>query len=574
MGIDRFMGRSCAATLVCMAWPHTVLAQAPAGLGSTAADHGTELRRADERERSQREVLQRGAHVFGPAAEPPTARRWPTQEVPCFPVERVLLRGEAGESFGWLLSALTQGPDAATGRCLGAEGVSVAAARAQARLIERGFVTSRILVESQDLSGGALTLTLLPGRIGAIRVAEGTSERATLPNAVPARVGDILNLRDIEHALENLRRVPTVQADIQIIPGAAPGESELLVRWQQALPLRLHLSLDDGGSRSTGRYQASATLSVDHWWTLNDLFYVTQGRDLGGGEPGERGTRNASLHYSVPMGRWALALNASRHRYFQQVAGLAQDYRYSGRGAQQDATVSRLLQRDGASKTTLALTAFARQSGNFIDDTEIEVQRRRTGGWELGAEHRRQFGRAALDLRAAFKRGTGAFGALPAPEEAFGEGRSRFALMSLDLAWSQPWQALGAAFLWRSHWRGQRERTPLTPQDRFAIGGRHSVRGFDGERSLIGERGWWWRNELSAPLGDSGQQLYAGVDMGRVGGPSAQWLAGQRLAGAVLGWRGHWGALQHDVFLGVPLHRPEGFRTANASAGFQLSASF
>jgi hemolysin activation/secretion protein len=574
-----------ALVLVCVTPPGPAFAQPitppPAAAQADAAERDRlEQRRADEREHGQREALRRGADVLGDADAPPTARPWPERETPCFPIERVRLQGDAAEAFGWVLHTLAQGADAAVGRCLGPEGVSVAAARAQGQLVRRGFVTSRVLIESQDLSGGTLALTLLPGRVGAIRFADGTPTRARWHNALPARAGDILNLRDLEQALENLRRLPTVQADIQITPGDAPGQSDLLIRWRQALPLRLDLSLDDGGSRATGRYQGSATIGVDNPLALNDLLQLTLGRDLGGGEPGARGSRHASLYHALPLGRWQLGLSLSRHRYFQTVAGLAQDYRYSGQGAQQEATLSRLVHRDGASKTSLAFKVFARQSSNFIDDTEVQVQRRRTGGWELGAEHRHQLGPHRLDLRAAFKRGTGAFGALPAAEEASGEGRSRFALVTLDAAWQQALQVGGLPLQWRSHWRGQRERTPLTPQDRFAIGGRHSVRGFDGERSLIGERGWWWRNELMAPLGRSGQQLYAGLDQGRVGGPSAQWLAGRRLAGAVLGLRGSWsgshgsGALSYEVFIGTPLHRPDGFRSDNASAGFQLSAGF
>lgn len=551
---------------------HPLHAQSPT---DAAARDQIEQRRADERERQQREALQRGVDTAGGgSAVLPPVPDWPAQETPCFPIQRVVLRGEAAESFRWVTDVLTQGADAAIGRCLGHEGVSVAAARAERHLMAQGFVTSRVVLESQDLSHGTLTLTVLPGRIGAIRFVDGTSPRATQLNAVPARVGDILNVRDIEQAMENLRRVPTVEADFQIAPGVSPTESELLIQWRQAFPLRLHLSLDDSGAKSTGRYQASATLSVDHGWTLNDLFYFTQGRDLGGGDPGPRGTRNASLHYSLPLGYWGLGFNASRHSYFQSVAGLNQDYRYSGNGGQQDISLSRLMHRDEFSKTTLRLKAFARQSRNFIDDTEMVVQRRATGGWEAGVDHRLQLGRGQLDWRAAFKRGTGAFGSLPAPEEAFGEGTARYELLSLDATWFQPFELWGAQWQFSSQWRGQRERTPLTPQERFTIGGRYTVRGFDGESSLIGERGWLWRNDLSLLLGDSGEQLYLGVDQGRVGGASAQWLVGQRLAGAVLGWRGGWGSVQYDVFLGVPLHKPEGFRTAKVSAGFQLSASF
>lgn len=35
---------------------------------------------------------------------------------------------------------------------------------------------------------------------------------------MPAREGELLDLRDIEQGLENLQRVPTVQAEMAIVP--------------------------------------------------------------------------------------------------------------------------------------------------------------------------------------------------------------------------------------------------------------------------------------------------------------------------------------------------------------------
>src|SRR5690606_36095447 len=94
-------------------------------------------------------------------------------------------------------------------------------------------------------------------------------------NALPVQSGDILNLRAIEQGLENLKRVPTAEADIQIVPAELPGESDVLVQWTQAFPFRLTTSVDDSGTRATGKYQGSVTVSYDHWLTLNDLFYVS-----------------------------------------------------------------------------------------------------------------------------------------------------------------------------------------------------------------------------------------------------------------------------------------------------------
>ena len=57
----------------------------------------------------------------------------------------------------------------------------------------------------------------------------------------------------------------------------------MILAWQQAKPYRLHVGIDDSGSDATGKYQGTATLSLDHVLTLNDLFYISYNHDLGGG---------------------------------------------------------------------------------------------------------------------------------------------------------------------------------------------------------------------------------------------------------------------------------------------------
>ncbi|KAB8053543.1 ShlB/FhaC/HecB family hemolysin secretion/activation protein, partial [Janthinobacterium sp. FT14W] len=233
-----------------------------------------------------------------------------------------------------------------------------------------------------------------------------------------------------------------------------------------------------------------------------------------------------------------------------------------------------LVYRDASRKTTLSLRGWQRSAQNFIDDTEVEVQRRRMAGWELGLGHREFMGQATLDLNLQYRRGTGAMDALAAPEEAFGEGTSRFKLLLADAALSAPFQLAGQPLRYSGSWRMQHNRTPLVPQDRFAIGGRYTVRGYDGESSLSAERGWLLRNELGVPLGSSGQEAYAGVDHGEVAGPSAAWLIARNLTGAFVGLRGQWLGVQYDAFVGWPVRKPELFRTASHTAGFSLNASY
>ncbi|MES2532293.1 MAG: ShlB/FhaC/HecB family hemolysin secretion/activation protein [Pseudomonadota bacterium] len=496
-----------------------------------------EEQRQQERERALREQQERTIDARLPRAAVSVEDRIPTTEAPCFRVDRLTLEGEHAHEFLWALSAAAEpAADSWMGRCLGATGINVVLARVQRAIVERGLATSRVLAGRQDLDQGTLILALMPGRVAAIRFAEG-AESTVLRNAIPARAGQLLDMRDVEQGLENMRRLPTVDADIQIEPseaaGARPGDSDLVVTYARHWPLRVSLSLDDSGTESTGKVQAGATVAWDGPLGLNDLAYASLNHDAFN-HTGQ-GTNGRTLHYSIPFGYWLLGATASQSAYHQSVAGLSQDYVYAGTSRNAEVRLSRLVYRDHSRKTTIALKGFRHASNNYIDDTEIEVQRRVVGGLEASLNHREFMGEATLDGTLAYRRGTGAFGALPAPEEAFGEGTSRLKLYTaeanLNLPFSLAEQKLRYTALWRAQWN----RTPLTPQDRFAIGGRYTVRGFDGETSLMGERGWLVRNDLGLALGQSGAELYVGIDYGSVGGPSAAYLLGRHLGGGVVG---------------------------------------
>ncbi len=131
---------------------------------------------------------------------------------------------------------------------------------------------------------------------------------------------------------------------------------------------------------------------------------------------------------------------------------------------------------------------------------------------------------------------------------------------------------------WRyqGEWRGQANHTPLTPQDLFCIGGRSTVRGFDGERSLCGERGQLLRQELAWLSAFDAVAPYAAIDAGEVGGRGAG--PQRRLVGWGMGLRGQWKqgrvSTDLDLFVGRPIRSPEGFEGQRTVAGFSLVVRF
>lgn len=524
----------------------------------------------------------------------------PESETPCFTIHSIELIGDTANKFQFALDAVLADAHAVNqpilGRCLGAIGINAVMAKIQHAIIAKGYVTTRVLATPQDLKSGVLQLTIVPGRLGAVRFTPDSSKRVTAWNIVPINAGDILNLRDIEQSLENFKRVPTAEADIQIEPAqpnssqagpnqaleAQPGLSDLLVRYQQRLPFRIALNMDDSGVNSTGKYQGGITLSGDNLLALSDLFYINYNHDLGGGDSGRRGNESHSAHYSVPYKNWLFSTNASHSTFHQTVAGTNQSYVFSGISQQGDIKATRLLYRNQINKTFISLKGFLRKSSNYIDDTEIEVQRRRTAGWELGLNQSWYLGSAILDYNLAYRRGTGAKNSQKAPEEAFDEGSSRMEMLIGDLSFSMPFKVNAPwgtqALQYSAHLRGQANYTPLTPQDRFSIGNRFTVRGFDGQQTLLADHGWFIRNELVVPIAASGQSMYWGLDYGEVGGQSAKNLLGQYLAGTALGMRGglgsRFGTFSYDVFVAKPINKPQGFETHSTTAGFNFNYAY
>ena len=570
------------------------------------------LRREDaRREQLERQLLPRELSPSpDPAPDPLTSPspsgtalgRLPHGEQPCFVVRHISLFSPAIrpapttaalENLERLVLQAIDTPlgddappsrDPVRGACLGGAGVARVVQRAQYALTDAGYTTSRVLAAPQNLSSGTLQLVLIPGVISRVEIDAGPDRPPALPNVMKVTPGTLLNLRDLEQMLDDLRRVSGVEATLQIEAeteskkddidsGSGVGGSVVRLRYRKATPINLVAVVDDSGTPATGIYQGNVTVSLNSPLGLSDLFYVTMGNDVGGQQSGPRGTHNSVAHYSLPWRYWTAEFTYSASRYSQSAAGLNGTYVYSGTSETTEGGLSRVLMRDAVSRTELRTKAFQRRSNNYLDNVEIEVQRRVVGGFDVGLAHRRRMGDANLDASFAIKAGTGAFGAMAAPEEARGEGTSRFGLITYNLAYGLGFEMAGQSLHYGSTLRLQNNLTPLTPQDRFSIGNRYTVRGFDGLSTLTADRGWWLRNELALDV-VAATQAYAGLDYGEVQGGSADQLVGQSLAGAVLGWRGAisqqavtW---QFDGFVGFPLYMPQGMKSAPMTTGFSL----
>ena len=535
-------------------------------------------------------------NVFKPAPSssitPSASQDTDPASLPCFDINHIYLTGELSERFSFALTPYTMGKSSLLGSCLSVNDINRLVTNVQNLIIEKGYVTTRVLVQNQNLKSGNLFLTLIPGRIDQITAVDIKASRpiyvdsrlnsggnpANFAPAMPMRSGDLLNVRDIEQALENFKRVPTADADFSIAPSSrmsTPGYSDIQVKWQQDKRWRLSASVDDSGQESTGIYQGNVTLSLDNPTWHNDLLYLSYNHDLDGGNDKNDGSWGYNVGYVLPIDNTQLILTHSGYNYDQTVAGANQDYVYSGESYNTEALVSHLVHRDNHSKTYLKAGGYAKQQNNYIDDTEVEVQRRRTAGYKAGIGYETIIGQTQWIGDVIYQRGTAAFNAISPPEALFNEGSARAGIIKTNIDVNQPIKLADKALNYHAAFKGQYATEALTPNERFSIGGRYSVRGFDGERSLSGDHGALLRQELSAYLGDKPHAVYAGIDAGYVKLDNAaqdDLLLGNHLVGGVFGVKGYVTPIRtsYDLFAGYPLAQPDNFSDKEWVTGFSL----
>ncbi|WP_429941864.1 ShlB/FhaC/HecB family hemolysin secretion/activation protein [Achromobacter xylosoxidans] len=494
-------------------------------------------------------------------------------ESPCFTVAKVAWDGPAPSA------TMRRASEGVLGQCVGGQGLQALQAHLMARLIDRGLITARVLVPEQSLASGTLTLRYVPGRISGVKSDGAPGWWRT---ALPTWPGGEVNQRDLDQALENIRRLAgQADASIDVAPGPELGDSDIIIKPGTGKRWHAYVGGDNAGMESTGKNQVNAGLTLDSPLFLYDQLSVSwnSNADL---RNNDAGSRAASVNYSIPFGYWTLFAGASKSRYRQTVAGFEEPIVYGGTSKQIEAGVSVVPYRGASYKGTAMLKFLRKRANSTLNDIDIEVQRRDVVGYEFSYGHRQYIDQMVLDL------GGGVRGTLPQfsdqPGYVYGDPdwNGRSTILTANAGLYLPFKVAGQQLAYQANWQIQHAKTPIVPADYFTIGNRYAVRGFDGQMTLAAEDGWTLRNDLSLNLGNLGQQLYTGLDAGRVGGPSAEYLASRTLVGAVAGLRGRIaipGAANavnasYDLSAGWPLKKPDNLKTQSTVFAATLMFEF
>ena len=143
--------------------------------------------------------------------------------------------------------------------------LNAAAARITAYYRERGFAVARAYLPAQDITSGAVTISVIEGRIASQRLTNKSrlSDASAKAYVGQLKDGEVIRSSQIDRGLLLLQDTPGVgnsRATLQ--PGASVGTSELLIELDPANAFNGNLALDNYGSRYTGEYRLGGNFNL------------------------------------------------------------------------------------------------------------------------------------------------------------------------------------------------------------------------------------------------------------------------------------------------------------------------
>ena len=412
----------------------------------------------------------------------------------CFPIKTIELKG--ADSLSAADRARLLKPY--IGQCLGVAQLNELLKAITDDYIGKGRVTSRAYLPQQDLSSGHLQVLVVEGKLEGLKGAEGsTVTDRELAMAFPGKVGESLNLREVEQLVDQLSRLPSKQAQMELTPGTQIGGSEVLVKNQPQKPWRASLSRNNDGQKSTGEQQWGAGLEWDSPLGLADQLILRGGHDAISDH--QKTSKNSMLYYNVPWGWWNFSYTYSESDY-RTLADL-DGYKLKQYGDSQNHQLraERVIHRDDVSKTSVNVGLAHLRTNNYLLDARLGTSSNRLSEFQVGINHGRRIGSAFVNVDLGMQNGIGAFDAQSNDRERDREGNltptPNYRKYTATLSYLQPFTLWGESFSFSSLATGQRSEDVLFSPERISLGGSASVRGFK-DQQLTGDSGGYWRNDV------------------------------------------------------------------------------
>jgi hemolysin activation/secretion protein len=390
---------------------------------------------------------------------------------------------------------------------LGRNRINLLLRRVTEAFIERGYITTRAYLGAQNLASGTLKVNIVAGKVAGFTL-NGKPLRPRDPNdpwydthggglltdagtawAFGDSVGDVLRLPDLEQGVDQINRLRRNQAEIQIMPGEAPGDSIVAISNRYGDRTFYNLGVDNYGSSQTGTLRYRGGVEADNVIGLQEslsLNYV-----------GTEDSNALVFSAAVPFGYQTFSYTTSYSEYQQTIGDTAL---LQGRTFSQILGWNDVLTRSKSGRMSLDVTLNKMRTERSVNGIDLSPQDLTVARVALNGL--RRF--VANDQGAAATWDIGVSQGLPwlaashdDSEIGKADAHSQFtkldgtATLQMTLG-----SLLGTQWAYRGTLRGQFSRVALFGTQQIYLGGMDSVRGFT-EGGIAGDSGAYMRNEAA-----------------------------------------------------------------------------
>lgn len=384
------------------------------------------------------------------------------------------------------------------------------------RLITAAFISAgypKIQISNQSSSDNEeVRLHIEPRRIHNIVGASTTINLSLIfPNY---KNHPFLNVDDLDQGLEQINRLSSNQAEIEIYSSADNDVTIYLINQEKS---RFHgsLTIDNTGQSGTGKMVERAHFSIDSPLGLSDFMA------FGGSKSSS--SRSAYFSYDIPWGYWLLSANISKSDYqslLQLTNSLA---RQSGQTPQNSVRLERVIQRNENTVTKIFGQLSRTNTRSELLNSVIDVQSPTITKSQLGFNRTSLFSSSSLTTNVEWQRGLGLFNATAdATNISADYPHARFDkfLLSANLSGNTPIK--NQALIYEHQFFAQYSSQHLYAIEQFSATDRSSVRGLS-DWGAAGDSGFTLRNTFSLPFNQYSvfSRPRLGLDAGEV------WNAGE-----------------------------------------------
>jgi len=188
---------------------------------------------------------------------------------------------------------------------------------------EKGYFTTSVFVPEQKITGGKVEIRVLEGKMGELNV-EGAKwfSADLIKKFFHSKKNAILNIRTVERDIMRLNQTTDLEVKVVISQGREPGTSDIALKVKDRIPYHINLSLDNQGTRLTGKNRDSfGARSTNLTGNFDSLFVNTLF---------STGTFGQSLYYVLPVGTYGTEFGFDATYFSSRIGEEYEDFDITG----------------------------------------------------------------------------------------------------------------------------------------------------------------------------------------------------------------------------------------------------